>query len=184
LRALIDYGPRYQKVVGWARLGFTAPKKLNVVQRIKGDASTEFGVPGTAPDYDSGDVSDKELKKLQAILRACWKSFDAALEAAHGKTLAKGPRGGGRDANKILEHVRDAEGGYVRAVGSELPPGPKSDLLERTRDAVLDAVAAAAHGELETEGPRGGKRWSARYFARRTAWHALDHAWEIEDRTS
>jgi hypothetical protein len=30
--------------------------------------------------------------------------------------------------------------------------------------------------------PRSGKLWTPRYFVRRTAWHALDHAWEIEDR--
>jgi hypothetical protein len=35
---------------------------------------------------------------------------------------------------------------------------------------------------LPAAGPRGGKIWSVRYFVRRTAWHALDHAWEIEDR--
>jgi len=25
--------------------------------------------------------------------------------------------------------------------------------------------------------------WPARYAIRRTAWHVLDHAWEIEDRS-
>jgi hypothetical protein len=27
------------------------------------------------------------------------------------------------------------------------------------------------------------KGWPPRYAARRIAWHALDHAWEIEDRS-
>jgi hypothetical protein len=36
--------------------------------------------------------------------------------------------------------------------------------------------------------PNGGtppvpKGWPPRYAARRIAWHALDHAWEIEDRS-
>jgi hypothetical protein len=26
------------------------------------------------------------------------------------------------------------------------------------------------------------KTWSPRYYVRRAAWYALDHAWEIEDR--
>ena len=39
-----------------------------------------------------------------------------------------------------------------------------------------------ARGELPDVGPRGGKRWPAPYAIRRSAWHALDHAWEIEDR--
>ena len=31
--------------------------------------------------------------------------------------------------------------------------------------------------------PIVGKKWPPRYAARRIAWHAIDHAWEIEDRT-
>jgi hypothetical protein len=26
-------------------------------------------------------------------------------------------------------------------------------------------------------------RWKPRFFARRLLWHALDHLWEIEDRS-
>jgi hypothetical protein len=182
LQALVEYGPRYAAVLKGSRLGFKAPTRLNVVERIDGDASTDFGVPGTATSYDAGDVSDAELKRLQAVLRACWRSFDGALESAHGKALAKGPRGGGRSADKILEHVLGAESGYLHMVAAKVPPGPANKLAERTRKTVLDGLAAAAHGEVPEEGPRGGKRWSARYFARRVAWHVLDHAWEIEDR--
>ena len=40
----------------------------------------------------------------------------------------------------------------------------------------------AASGEMPERGPRGGVLWKPRYFVRRAAWHALDHAWEIEDR--
>jgi hypothetical protein len=50
------------------------------------------------------------------------------------------------------------------------------------RRAVLDALAAAPRSGRVPQGPRGGKRWTVRYFIRRSAWHALDHAWEIEDR--
>jgi hypothetical protein len=47
------------------------------------------------------------------------------------------------------------------------------------RTAVSEVLAAARSGE-----PLGGvKGWPARYAARRIAWHALDHAWEIEDRS-
>jgi hypothetical protein len=54
--------------------------------------------------------------------------------------------------------------------------------LWESRRHILDELSAAARGELPTEGPRGGKRWSPVYFVRRLAWHELDHAWEIEDR--
>ena len=57
------------------------------------------------------------------------------------------------------------------------------DKSRRTREAILKAVAASAHGEVPERGPRGGVRWTARYFVRRDAWHVLDHTWEIEDRS-
>jgi hypothetical protein len=47
---------------------------------------------------------------------------------------------------------------------------------------MLDGLTAAAQGKIPAQGPRGGKRWSPRYFVRRVAWHVLDHAWELEDR--
>jgi hypothetical protein len=54
--------------------------------------------------------------------------------------------------------------------------------LSRMLDEVLSALRAGAADELPCRGPRGGKLWAPRYFARRVAWHMLDHAWEIEDR--
>jgi hypothetical protein len=30
--------------------------------------------------------------------------------------------------------------------------------------------------------PDPNTKWPVAYVIRRTAWHALDHAWEIEDR--
>ena len=50
------------------------------------------------------------------------------------------------------------------------------------RQLALDGLAAGMRGELPASGPRGGKIWSPRFFARYVAWHTLDHAWEIEDR--
>jgi hypothetical protein len=61
--------------------------------------------------------------------------------------------------------------------------GPEQELA-RTRQAILDALAASARGEMAPRGPRGGLRWTPRYFVRRVAWHVLDHAWEVEDRAT
>ncbi len=56
------------------------------------------------------------------------------------------------------------------------------EALGRTRRAILEALGAAARGEVPPRGPRGGARCAPRSFVRRVAWHVLDHAWEIEDR--
>jgi hypothetical protein len=113
LEALVAYGPRYAEVLKGTRLGFEAPKDVKVVEKLEGDASTDFGAPGAAPKEDEKKVSEAELERLETILRACWRAFDEAVKAAHGKQLAKGPRGGGRTLAKIVEHVLGAESGYM-----------------------------------------------------------------------
>jgi hypothetical protein len=52
------------------------------------------------------------------------------------------------------------------------------------RQAMLKALESAARGEIPERGPRGGVRWTPRYFVRRSAWHVVDHVWEIEDRSN
>jgi hypothetical protein len=87
----------------------------------------------------------------------------------------------------IVQHVLGAERGYLSRLAWKIKGGEHSDPtqeLARIREAVLEALGAAARGEMPERGPRGGKIWPARYFVRRVAWHALDHAWEIEDRAA
>jgi len=185
LEALIAYGSRYAGVLEGSGVRFTAPAKvstLEVVDRLKGDATTDFGAPSIAPKADERRITDAELARLRSILNACWRSFDAAVGAARGKVLAKGPRGGGRDLRKIVDHVLDADGSYLRMLARKVEVGPKAERLDRTRAAILDAIATTAREGVPPPGPRGGKRWLPRYFVRRVAWHVLDHAWEIEDR--
>jgi len=188
LQALLEYGPRYARVLRSARLGFKAPAKvanLVVAQRLRGNATTDFGAPGLAPPGDAKPVNATELQRFQKILKACWRTFDQTVEKASGKALRTGPRGGGRELDGILEHLLGSDAGYLNAVGWKFKQDTPDDLeeqLERTRQAILEALTTSARGEIAKKGPRGGKRWSPRYFVRRIAWHVLDHAWEIEDR--
>lgn len=188
LQALVDYGPRYQIALQGLKVDFKPPgdvSELEVMEHLEGDSTTDFGAPGAWPEYDSRPLSNEEADRLLTILQACWCAFDEAVEAADGRELRKGPRGGGRELNAILEHVAGAELAYLRSVGRKPAQNPDLDgenRLSQIREAVEDAVRAGVSGELPTEGPRGGVRWTARYFVRRVAWHVLDHAWEIEDR--
>lgn len=183
LQSLLDHAPRYARAIRSARLGFEAPKELSafvVVEKVKGNGVTDFGAPDVPPPSDKKPVGDKELKRLQDILKACWKAFDAAVKKAKGKKLRLGPRGGGRDVMKIVEHVHGGEMAYLTALGGKV--SSEASLKER-REAVLRTLEASVRGEIAARGPRGGKRWSPRYFVRRAAWHILDHIWEIEDRS-
>jgi hypothetical protein len=186
LDALVASAPRYARVVARTQLGFKAPAdpaELTVIERLKGDATTDFGVPGAVPAADDRPLKEVDLRRLLAILEACWRAFDAAADSARGKTLRKGPRGGGRPLLKIISHVLEADAGYLGALGwrykleSASPHG-----IDPTRAAVREGLAASVRGEIPPRGPRGGRRMKPRYFVRRSAWHVLDHAWEIEDR--
>jgi hypothetical protein len=190
LEALAAYAPRYATLLRGTKLGFDPSgdtTAFEVVERLEGDATTDFGAPGKAPAADERPVDDVEFGRMQAILRACWKSLDTAAEAAEGKVLTKGPRGGGRDLDEILRHVLEADAGYLGRIGVKYRPNEGSDPsneLVRIRPFILEALSAVACGEPVRTGPRGGVRWTARYYVRRSAWHVLDHAWEIEDRAA
>jgi hypothetical protein len=181
LEALVAYGPRYAAALRGTRLGFRAPARvsdLRVVERVEGTATTDFGAPDVAPARDLEDVDAKELKRLEAILRAAWRTLDAAVERAGGLELATGPRGGGRGLDAIVDHVLGADASYVARLGRKVG----SDDASTVREGIIDALGSAVRDGVPPS-PRGGKRWTPRYFVRRSAWHVLDHAWEIEDRT-
>lgn len=188
LQALIEYGPRYARALAGRRLDFRAPATITalfVVERLSGNATTDFGAPAAVLPTDTLPVDAGELTRLQTVIEASWSTFDRIAVSASGKTLRKGPRGGGRDLGKIVEHVQEAEAAYLSSLGGKSPrnAGFDQDLaLEKQRQAILATLALAVRGEIPLRGPRGGLRWTPRFFVRRLVWHVLDHAWEIADR--
>ena len=187
LEALVAYGPRYKSAIGRAGGALAMPKarsELHVAERLKGNSTTDFGAPGVVARADARALDARGSARLAKIITACWKRFDELAAAAEGRSVRKGPRGGGRDLTKIRKHVADAEAAYLSALGGEPVRGDGGieAQLERTHQALLAAMSARAKGETPERGPRGGQRWPARYAVRRAAWHVLDHAWELEDR--
>jgi hypothetical protein len=188
LEALLAYGPRYAGVLKGSGVRFTPPAKtstLEVVERSKGDATTDFGAPSIAPEADARPIDRRWLARQEKILRACWKAFDRAAGNVTGP-LEKGPRGGGREVNAIVAHVVGAEASYARMIGAKAPAFEDADAAaarDDERAVVLQGLERAVTDGIPA-GPRGGKRWQAPYFVRRAAWHVLDHAWEIEDRSN
>jgi hypothetical protein len=188
LQALMDYGPRYAQVLGGTDVEFqvpTDPADYLVTEQHVGNATTDFGAPAVILDADREPIDRGDFERMQTVLQACWQAFDRAVQRATGRELRKGPRGGGRDLAKIVDHVLEADRAYLARLAwkhkREGEEDPAKE-LSRTRQAILNALNVAVDEGLPEQGPRGGIIWPARYFIRRVAWHVLDHAWEIEDR--
>ncbi|TMC31770.1 MAG: hypothetical protein E6J32_02315 [Chloroflexi bacterium] len=180
LAALIAYAPRYAPVAKRARIPFpTGSVELRVAERVRGGPTTDFGAPEKATKGDVKPVPKAEAERLAALVSAAWAAFDGVVAGAP-EALRKGPRGGGRDRDKIVDHVLGAEAAYVRKLGLRLPqPGPNDRAaVTAFRRAIIETLRKPSSGAPLTE-----KGWPQRYAARRIAWHVLDHAWEIEDRS-
>ncbi len=187
LAALFEYGPRYGQALAGATLNFYPPASvatLVVIDWLDGNATTDFGAPAMVPTADRALVEAAGLPRLKTLLSACWAAFDQVAAQAAGKELRTGPRGGGRDLEKIMRHVLEADHAYLRKIAwkHKIEKGDAAVELERLRAATMEALDSAVEQGLPEEGPRGGVIWPLRYFVRRAAWHVLDHAWEIEDR--
>ena len=179
VQALEEYRARYAAVARRAEVPFRPAPAYDVVDRVSGDATTDFGAPGRVAATDAEPMSAVEARRQVALLRAGWAELDRLAREAP-EQLRKGPRGGGRDRDAVVEHVVAAEQAYARKVGvRHKPPAPGDRAaVAALRAELADVLAAARSGE-----PLAERGWPARYALRRVTWHVLDHVWEIEDKS-
>ncbi len=179
LAALDAAATRYAVAADAAGLRFDPGDGFEVVERVRGNATTDFGAPGMAAKRDAEPLTAAEAKRIADLVEASWKVFSKVVASAPAE-LRKGPRGGGRDRDKIVAHVLGAESAYASKLGIQVREPNPSDkaAVAAMRNAILDVLRKARAGKPVKE-----KGWLPRYAARRIAWHALDHAWEIEDRS-
>jgi hypothetical protein len=179
LERLLAYGRRYAAAIASARAGFRPPSSVRVVERVEGGTGTDFGVLSVSPKADDRPLDAAELRRQLRILRASWTAFDDMARRYARRRLRTGPRGGGRDVPKMTRHVFEADVAYLSSIGGRYTGSDLGDL----REAMLRRLEAHWRGE-PIENKRRTPPWTVRYCIRRSAWHALDHAWEIEDRAS
>ncbi|MCI0581892.1 MAG: hypothetical protein L0227_03195 [Chloroflexi bacterium] len=179
LEALAAYADRYRAVASLAGVDFPAGDlELEVFETATGGAGTEFGVPSRVTEADRRPTSAADAERLVALVEAAWRRL-AAIAADSPEVLRKGPRGGGRDRTKMLGHVVEADAAYAREIGIRARPPAADDerAVANLHAAILDVLRVPTDGS-----PLADRNWTARYAAHRIAWHALDHAWEMEDR--
>ena len=178
LEVLAGSASRYAPVAAEAGEAFD-PDAYDVVEATAGGSGTEFGVPSAITDLDRRPLTAAEARRLARIVEAAWTVFDRVAASAPAE-LRKGPRGGGRDRDKMIDHVVESDWYYAREIGVRVQRPDPADraAVEGMRAAMLEVLRQASDGS-----PLADRKWPARYAAARIAWHALDHAWEMEDRT-
>ncbi len=178
LAALADHASRYATVARDAGEQLE-PGTYDVIEHTGGGGGTDFGVPSAITELDRRPVSAAEAERLARLVEAAWATFDRVAASAPAE-LRKGPRGGGRDRDKMVGHVIEADGAYAREIGVRIQAPATADrsAVETMRTAMLEVLRRPSDGS-----PLADRKWTTRYAARRIAWHALDHAWEMEDRS-
>jgi hypothetical protein len=177
---LRSYMPRYAQVTKLAKMDaeFAAIRKLSVVEEYPGTGSTDFwGISFAFSSIDRQGMSRNELERELTLMQACWAFFDSVRRRVSAE-LRKGPRGGGRDRDRIVRHVFANEQDWAKGLGVLTPD-----------DAMLTGKGLKAHRtaychairDYHSQGKLAGK-WPLRYLIRHTAFHTMDHAWEMEDK--
>lgn len=181
LEAVAAYAERYAIVARAAGELFPSGGiEVEVFETSAGGGGTEFGVPSLVTEADRRSTTAAEADRLARLVEAAWNRLDDVVSGAP-EELRKGPRGGGRNTSKIVVHALEADHAYAREMGLKLPapvPGDRAT-IRALRDAILEVLRQPSDGS-----PIAGRRWTVRYAAHRIAWHSLDHAWEIEDRSA
>lgn len=182
LETLESYRERYRPVAGLAGMTgeFDAAGPLEIVEERVGTGSTDFwGISFSPCALEQGPMGEAQLERGIKLLQACWTFFDG-VAAQVSPEMRKGPRGGGRDRDRIIHHtIRVESEGFARQVGLRIPEGAAltPEGLRQHREAYVAAMRAYNAGELKPM-----RSWTLPFLIRHSAFHTLDHAWEMQDK--
>ncbi|MCB8940901.1 MAG: hypothetical protein H6655_21050 [Ardenticatenaceae bacterium] len=183
IEKLHAYVPRYAPVAELAgmKAAFDMAQNIEVVEQYPGVGSTDFwGISFAFSSIDRQEMSEDELARELKLMQACWAFFDAVRERVSAE-MQKGPRGGGRDRDHIVGHTFVSEQDLAAKVGVVTPKGAMlaAEGLKTHREAYCQAIR-----DYYSQDKLAGKitKWPLRYLIRHTAFHTLDHAWEMEDK--
>jgi hypothetical protein len=181
VETLREYLPRYAKIAGLARMGreFDVAAPIQIVERYEGIGSTDYwAISFASSKADYKRLSSDELKRELTLLRACWRYFDD-VRGIVSPTMRKGPRGGGRDRDRIVQHVFNCEADWAKKVGVRFDPEglfASTHDVKSFRDELCRSIRSTnAQGAM-------ARSWPLRFLIRHTAYHVLDHTWEMQDK--
>ena len=183
LETLESYRDRYRPIATLAGMAdqFNAAGPIEIVEDRIGPGSTDFWGISFAPSSAEQDPMDPaELERDITLLRACWSFFDS-VAARVSPEMRKGPRGGGRDRDRIIRHtIRTESEDFAKKVGLRIPEegALAPNALRQYRLDYVAAIRAYNAGEIQ----KRMRSWTLPFLIRHSAFHTLDHAWEMEDK--
>ena len=183
LETLESYRERYRPIADLAGMArkFDAAGPLEIVEDRVGPGSVDFwGISFAPSSTEKGPMAEAEFDRAIALLRASWTFFDD-VAARVSEEMRKGPRGGGRDRTRIWRHViRNESEDFAKQVGLRIPEEAAltPDGLRQHRKSYVEAMRAYNAGDIE----KRMRSWTLPFLIRHSAFHTLDHAWEMEDK--
>ena len=157
IEAFLAARGRYAKVA--RRAGLDLPQvdadDLRVAETVDGGGGTEFGVPSSITKLDRRRTTKTEAERLASLVEAAWVVFGRVAEGSPAE-LRKGPRGGGRDRDKMIDHVIGADHAYAREIGLRLPEPSRADraAVDAERAAVLEVLRQPSNGSPHSSRPK------------------------------
>jgi hypothetical protein len=183
IERLLSYVPRYASVAKLAGMeaAFGTVTGADVVEQYPGTGSTDFwGISFAFSSIDQQVISSEALERELTLLRACWAFFDDVRSRVSAE-MQRGPRGGGRDRDQIVRHTLYTQKDWAKKIGVHTPDDVllTDEGLQTHREAYCHAIR-----DFHSQGKLVGKQaqWPPRYLIRHTAFHTIDHAWEMEDK--
>lgn len=186
LAQLLAVGERYAQVAKRAGIAFVPPTSLAefvVVERVPGTAITDFGGLSALLASDVNPLEDAEIERLAGLLKACWMTFDDSLPAFPVEQRGAEPERG-RSPNAMRWHLIETDQMHASAFGPAVRPGDPAQMAQlesEVRQQMLAGLQAVPRHEVFATRRRYGFDWTPRFAVRRSAWHALDHAWQLQD---
>jgi hypothetical protein len=180
IERLLAYVPRYAAVARLAGMeaAFLSSTAVDIVEQYPGVGSTDFwGISFAFSSIDQQAISAEALERDLTLMQACWAFFDHVRSRVSAE-MRKGPRGGGRDRDRIVSHTFAAEMDWAKKLGvtASLEALRTNEGLKAYRQAYCDAIRV-----FHSQG-KMARTWPLRYLVRHTAFHTLDHSWEMEDK--
>ncbi|MDQ2691010.1 MAG: hypothetical protein M3Y68_03160, partial [Chloroflexota bacterium] len=123
IERLLSYLPRYSQVAKLVKMdaGLDRIKNVDVIEQYPGTGSTDFwGISFAFSSIDKQGMSGAELERELALMQACWAFFDDVRRRVSAE-MQKGPRGGGRDRDRIVRHTLYAERDWAKMIGLLTP---------------------------------------------------------------